>query len=89
MSHHRARRPVRLRQSLDPSTGRLYIAHLGDGTVHAVDLTTAAVVGTVQGTSFVHGVMAAPDRHLLLAANFSTGEVALIETATLNITGRV
>ena len=54
-----------------------------------MDLTTAAVVGTVQGTSFVHGVMAAPDRHLLLAANFSTGEVALIETATLNITGRV
>jgi len=76
-------------QSLDPTTGRLYIAHLGDGTVQAVDLTKTAVVGTVQGTSFVHGVMVAPDRHLLLAAASSTGEVALIDTATLSITGRV
>jgi len=76
-------------QSLDPSTGRLYIAHLGDGTVHAVDLSTTAVVGTVQGPSSVHGVMAAPDRHLLLAAASSAGEVALIDTATLTITGRV
>jgi DNA-binding beta-propeller fold protein YncE len=76
-------------QALDTVAKRLYVAHLGDGTVHAVDLAKATVAGTVQQTSSVHGVAVAPDRHLLLAAASGTNEVVLIDTATLRITGRV
>jgi DNA-binding beta-propeller fold protein YncE len=76
-------------QSLDPKVRRLYIAHMGDGTVEAVDLDKAAVAGTVPGTDSVHSVIVAPDRHMLLAAASGTNEVALIDTRTLKETGRV
>lgn len=76
-------------QALDAGAKRLYVAHLGDGTVHVVDLDQASVAGTVQGTASVHGVTVAPDRHLLLAAASGTNEVALIDTTTLQITDRV
>jgi YVTN family beta-propeller protein len=76
-------------QALDAQAKRLYIAHLGDGTVHAVDLNTGTVAGTVPGTPSVHGVTVAPDRHLLLAAVSGTNEVALIDTNTLTVTARL
>ncbi|ABK05892.1 40-residue YVTN family beta-propeller repeat protein (plasmid) [Arthrobacter sp. FB24] len=76
-------------QALDAGAKRLYIAHLGDGTVHAVDLARGTVAGTVPGTPSVHGVTLAPDRHLLLAAVSGTNEVALIDTNTLKVTARV
>lgn len=76
-------------QSIDPAARRLYIAHMGDGTVDAVDLDKPAVDGTAQGTASVHGVMVAPDRHTLLAAAAGTNEIALIDTRTLRETGRV
>ncbi|AMM32929.1 hypothetical protein SA2016_2260 [Sinomonas atrocyanea] len=53
--------PTRLDyQAIDPGARRLYIAHLGDGTVEAIDLDKPAVAGTVTGTPSVHGVMVAP-----------------------------
>ncbi|SDP37099.1 40-residue YVTN family beta-propeller repeat-containing protein [Arthrobacter sp. ok909] len=76
-------------QALDAGAKRLYIAHLGDGTIHAVDLANGTVVGTVPGTPSVHGVTLAPDRHLLLAAVSGTNEVAIIDTNTLTVTARV
>ncbi len=76
-------------QSMDPTARRLYIAHMGDGTVEAVDLDRSAIAGTVPGTASVHGLMVAPDRHTLLAAASGTNEVALIDTTTLKETGRV
>ncbi len=76
-------------QALDADANRLYIAHLGDGTVHAVDLANGTIAGTVEGLPSVHGVALAPDRHLLLAAVSGTNEVALIDTRTLTVTARV
>lgn len=76
-------------QALDAGAKRLYIAHLGDGTVHVVDLDKGAVAGTVPGTSSVHGVTVAADRHLLLAAVSGTNEVAIIDTNTLMVSARV
>jgi YVTN family beta-propeller protein len=76
-------------QALDAGARRLYIAHLGDGTVHVVDLDNGTVAGTVPGTPSVHGVTLAADRHLLLAAVSGTNEVALIDTNTLTVTARV
>jgi YVTN family beta-propeller protein len=76
-------------QALDAEAKRLYIAHLGDGTVHAVDLGHGTVAGTVSGTASVHGVTLASGWHLLLAAVSGANEVALINTDTLTVTGRV
>lgn len=76
-------------QALDPGAKRLYIAHLGDGTIHVVDLDKGTVTGTVPGTPSVHGVAVAADRHLLLASVSGTNEVALINTSTLTATARV
>lgn len=76
-------------QSIDPGARRLYIAHLGDGTVHAVDLDAPSVAGTVTGTASAHGVMVAPDRHILLATSSGSNEVALIDTTTLREQTRV
>lgn len=76
-------------QALDVGANRLYVAHLGDGTVHAVDLTKGTVAGTIDQAASVHGVTVAPDRHLLLAAASGTNEVVLIDTTSLRITGRV
>lgn len=76
-------------QSLDPEARRLYIAHMGDGTVESVDLDRPAVAGTAPGTASVHGVIVAPDRHTLLAAASGTNEVVLIDTQSLKETGRV
>lgn len=74
-------------QALDPA-GRLYIAHLGDGTVDVVDLTSASVVGTVSDVSSVHGVALAPDRHVVLAAAAGTDEVAAIDAKSLRVSAR-
>lgn len=76
-------------QALDAAAKRLYVAHLGDGTIHVVDLASGTVAGTVPGMSSVHGVTVAPDRHLLLAAASGTNEVALIDTTTLTVDARV
>jgi YVTN family beta-propeller protein len=76
-------------EALDAGAKRLYIAHLGDGTIHVVDLANGTVAVTVPGTPSVHGVTVAPDRHLLLAAVSGTNEVAVIDTNTLMVTARV
>lgn len=76
-------------QAVDAESKRLYIAHLGDGTIHVVDLDKGAVAGTVPGTPSVHGVTLAPGRHLLLAAASGTNEVTLIDTNSLTVTARV
>jgi YVTN family beta-propeller protein len=76
-------------QALDAGAKRLYVAHLGDGTIHVVDLDKGTVTATVPRTPSVHGVALAADRHLLLASVSGTNEVALIDTSTLTATARV
>src|SRR5690242_6151652 len=61
-------RPTRFDyQWVDPAGGRLYIAHLGDDSIDVVDLRSEKVVGVVGGLPRVHGVLAVPERHLVLA----------------------
>ncbi|WP_434621508.1 YncE family protein [Arthrobacter sp. A5] len=76
-------------QAIDPAAKRLYVTHLGDGTIHVVDLDRLNVITTIPGISSVHGIALAPDRHTVLAAASGTNEAALIDTGTLAVTGRV
>src|SRR5438445_13522149 len=48
-------------QVIDPAAKRLYISHLGDGTVHVLDLAGPSVVATIDGVYSVHGIALAPD----------------------------
>ncbi|HBH58597.1 MAG TPA: hypothetical protein DDY41_10755 [Arthrobacter bacterium] len=75
-------------QVIDPAAKRLYVTHLGDGTVHVLDLAGPSVVATVDGVSSVHGIALAPDRHRVLASSSGTDEAVIIDTDSLRITGR-
>lgn len=76
-------------QVIDPAAKRLYITHLGDGTVHVLDLAGPSVVATIDGVSSVHGIALAPDRRRVLASASGTDEAVIIDAGTLAIAGRV
>src|SRR5215470_1527702 len=50
-------------QSLDSSSGRLYIAHLGSDLMTVFDVNKQTVVGDVKDLKRVHGVLAVPALH--------------------------
>src|SRR4051794_37957844 len=62
-------------QWVDPVSHRLYIAHLGADSLLVFDLRAQRVVGAITGLPSVHGVVAAPERHLVFAT--ITGEKRL------------
>jgi DNA-binding beta-propeller fold protein YncE len=74
---------------IDPAAKRLYITHLGDGTVHVLDLAGPSVVATIDGVSSVHGIALAPESHRVLASASGTDEAVIIDTDSLRLTGRV
>lgn len=47
-------------ESLDPETGRLFIAHTGDGTLAVVDAVGRKVIANLSGFPEVRGVLAIP-----------------------------
>lgn len=76
-------------QTVDAAARRLYIAHLGDGSLLVFDLDGQRVVREVPGLPSVHGVVAAPDRHLLLATATADKTLALIDDRTFQVQSRV
>ena len=76
-------------QSLDTTTGRLYIAHLGSDLMTVFDVNKQAVVGDVKGLKRVHGVLAVPELHRVYASATGTNELAVIDDRTLAIVARV
>jgi len=75
-------------QDLDSATHRLYIAHLGDSTVHVLDTSTLDVVATIDGLDDVHGLRLAPDLGRLYASATGSNEVATIDTGTNQVIAR-
>ena len=76
-------------QSLDPNSGRLYIAHLGDGVLTVFDVSKETVVGDVKDLPRVHGVIAVPELHRIYASATGANELAVIDDSTLQILARV
>jgi DNA-binding beta-propeller fold protein YncE len=68
---------------------RLYIAHLGDSSLVVFDLDTQKVVQEVPNLPSVHGVVAAPSEHLVLATATADKSLALIDDQTLAVKSRV
>jgi DNA-binding beta-propeller fold protein YncE len=76
-------------QSLDPKRQLLFIAHLGDSTVIAVDVARRRVIATIPDVSDVHGVLALPERGVVYASATGTNEVVAIDENTLKVVARM
>jgi len=76
-------------QSLDPTSGRLYIAHMGAGQLVVFDTASRKVVGTVDDLPTVTGVLAVPDLHRIYAAVAGDHHVAVIDDQSLKVVARL
>jgi DNA-binding beta-propeller fold protein YncE len=76
-------------QWVEPASGRLYIAHLGADSVDVFDLRAGSIAGVIEGLPGVHGVVAVPERHLVLATATGDKKLAIIDDRTLVVRARV
>ena len=76
-------------QWLDADQRRLYMAHLGDGSLLVFDLEGQRVIHEVPHLPSVHGVVLAPDLHLVLTTATASKSLALIDDSSLEVKARV
>lgn len=76
-------------QSFDPSSGRLYIAHMNAGQLVVFDSSKRQVVANLDGFPRVHGVFAAPEIHRLYASVTGSHQVVAVDTQSLKIVSTV
>lgn len=72
-------------QSLDPSSGRLYIAHMNADQLVVFDTATRKVIANLDGFARVHGVCVAPQIHRVFASVTGNHQVAAVDTTMLKI----
>jgi DNA-binding beta-propeller fold protein YncE len=75
-------------QSFDPSSGRLYIAHMNADQLVVFDTSKRQVVANLDGFSRVHGVTVAAGIHRVYASVTGTHQVAAVDTESLKIVGK-
>lgn len=76
-------------QSLDPSAGRLYLSHMGDGTVVVFDTKTDKVLANVPGFPVVTGVLVVPALKSVYASVTRNHEIGVLDTEKLVISKRI
>jgi DNA-binding beta-propeller fold protein YncE len=76
-------------QTLDPTTGTLWIAHMGDGQLLAFDVATRRVIGTVSDLPEVTGVFVSADGGTVYASSTGDHSVAVIDAKTFAITAHL
>src|SRR5258705_9352746 len=74
-------------QTFDPSSGRLYIAHMNADQLVVFDTSKRQVLANLDGFKRVHGVTVAPEIHRLFASATGDHQVAAVDTGTLKIVG--
>jgi DNA-binding beta-propeller fold protein YncE len=72
-------------QVLDTGTGRLYLAHMGDGQIVVFDIATQQVTGTIDNLPQVTGLALIPGTSQLYASVSATHQIAAIDTRTNSI----
>ncbi|MGH7594431.1 MAG: YncE family protein [Gemmatimonadales bacterium] len=78
--------PVRFDyQTLDTTSGRLYISHMNDGHVVAFDTRMRRVTGEVPNVPRVTGVWVVPETHRLYASVTGHHNVAIIDVPALSV----
>jgi DNA-binding beta-propeller fold protein YncE len=74
-------------QTFDPSSGRLYIAHMNADQLVVFDTLKRQVVANLDGFKRVHGVTVAPEMHRLYASVTGSHQVAAVDTESLKTLG--
>jgi DNA-binding beta-propeller fold protein YncE len=74
-------------QAFDPSSGRLYIAHMNADQLVVFDTSKRQVLANLDGFKRVHGVTVAFEIHRLYASVTGDHQVAAVDTETLKIVG--
>jgi DNA-binding beta-propeller fold protein YncE len=75
-------------ESYDPTRHRLYIAHLGAGTVVVFDVRGRRVVKDVHGVAGAHGVLAVPALGRVYATATDAHQLVAIRDTTLAVVAR-
>jgi DNA-binding beta-propeller fold protein YncE len=75
-------------QSLDPSSGRLYIAHMNADQLVVFDTQTRTLVANLDGFPRVHGVFAVPELGRVYASATGDHRVVVVDAKTLAIVAR-
>ena len=76
-------------QSVDPSTGRIYMNHMNAGRTIVFDADSGRVVAEIADVSRATGVWAVPAHHQVYISAAGAHEVAIVDDRTLKITSRV
>jgi len=76
-------------QSLDASSGRLFIAHMNADRLVVFDTATRKIVADIAGFPRVHGVWAVPELQRVFASATGDHEVAAVDTQTLRTVAKV
>jgi DNA-binding beta-propeller fold protein YncE len=76
-------------QWVDAARRRLYIAHLGDGSLVVFDLDAQRALQEIPGLPSVHGVVAAPEKHAIFATVTADKTLALIDDRSFQVRARV
>lgn len=76
-------------QSLDGSSGRLYIAHMNADQLIVFDTVNRTVVANLDGFARVHGVWAAPEINRVFATVTGEHKVAAVDAKTLQTVVKV
>ena len=76
-------------QSVEPATGRLFIAHMGAGQLVVFDVRSDTVIGNLNGFPTVTGVLAVPAEHRAYASAAGDHAVVVVHDSTLQVVARV
>lgn len=76
-------------QSLDPTSGRLYIAHMNADQLVVFDTLTRKVIANLDDFKRVHGVWAVPELGRIYASVTGDRQVAVVDAKSLKTLARV
>src|SRR3989442_2587506 len=76
-------------QSLESTTGRLFISHMGAGQLVVFDVGAGRVIANLDGFPTVTGVLAVPAEHRAYASATGDHAVVVVDDSTLQIVVRV
>jgi DNA-binding beta-propeller fold protein YncE len=76
-------------QTLDPSSGHLYIAHMNADHLVVFDTAARKVIANIGGFARVHGVLAVPELARVYASVTGDREVAAVDSQTLRTVAKI
>ena len=76
-------------QSIDPTTGRLYLSHMGDGRLVVIDTASNKVIANLDGYKTETGILAVPEEGKVYASAAGDHQVVVTDMKTLKPLARV